>query len=205
MKTVVIVLVGMGIGIGCGSNDDSPVGEDGIDGRPSLEKASALPVPETKEPMPKEPKTESAERAPEKKQPDSDGGKVYSFDPAIEAAIRNSISKPSGMLTKVDLDKVRWIFYLDGTKLNDVSELQVLTNLSALKLRCDNELMKWPTGIDKLTNLEQLGLEHNLTSLPPELDKLPKLKNIAIERQQIDRSYRTGKAPEFNKLESLTK
>ena len=143
MKTVVIVLVGMGIGIGCGSNDDSPVGQDGSPmAGPSLEKASALPVPETKEPMPKEPKTESAERAPEKKQPDSDGGKVYSFDPAIEAAIRNSIIKPNGMLTKVDLDKVRWILYLDGTKLTDVSELQVLTNLSTLKLRCNNELMK---------------------------------------------------------------
>ena len=75
-------------------------------------------------------------------------------DPIVEAAIRKSLNKPNGELTKADLEKVFWL------------ELDKLTNLK---------------GLEKLTLLERLGLDGNQLTDVKGLEKLTKLKEMYLE------------------------
>ena len=52
---------------------------------------------------------------------------------AIETAIRRSLKKPTGDLTKADLEKVKGL-YLGGNRISDLSPLAGLTNLTKLDL-----------------------------------------------------------------------
>ena len=55
------------------------------------------------------------------------------MNPIIEKAIRKSINKPTGELTKADLEKVTRL-YLGYKRLTDVKELEKLTKLEQLDL-----------------------------------------------------------------------
>ena len=76
----------------------------------------------------------------------------------IEAAIRKAAKKPTGELTKVDLEKVKDL------------------NLG------DNQLTEVPKGLEKLTNLEELNLTRNPDLTMAQIDELQKaLPNCKIE------------------------
>ena len=68
-------------------------------------------------------------------------------DPIVEAAIRKSLKKPTGELTKSDLEKVTKLNLYDD-KLTDVKGLEKLTQLEELDLRENPDLTK--AQIDKL-------------------------------------------------------
>ena len=70
----------------------------------------------------------------------------------IEAAIRKAAEKPSGELTKADLEKVTEL-ELDGKQLTDVTDLEKLSQLKSLHLP-HNKL----TDVKGLENLTQLKL-----------------------------------------------
>ena len=96
----------------------------------------------------------------------------------IEAAIRKSIKKPEGELTKADLEKVTWLNLYDN-RLTDVKGLEKLTELTLLNLD-DNKLTD-VKGLEKLTQLKTLNLSGNkLTEVPKGLEKLTKLKFLVL-------------------------
>ena len=68
----------------------------------------------------------------------------------IEAAIRQAANKPTGELTKVDLEKVTWLNF-SGYQLTDVSALAGLKQLERLHL-LNNQL----TDVNALVGLKQL-------------------------------------------------
>ena len=69
-------------------------------------------------------------------------------NPIVEKAIRKSLKKPAGELTKADLEKV--------------------TELSL----SDNKLTEVPKGLKKLTQLEFLGLKGNPDLTQARIDQL---------------------------------
>ena len=95
----------------------------------------------------------------------------------IEAAIRKAAEKPTGELTKADLEKVMFL-NLERLQLTDVKGLEKLTQLKALYLN-GNQLTD-VKGLEKLTQLKALSLadNHDLTKAQiSELQKaLPKCK-----------------------------
>jgi Leucine-rich repeat (LRR) protein len=95
----------------------------------------------------------------------------------IEAAIRKAAKKPTGELTKADLEKVTELD-LRYKQLTSVTGLGKLTQLTFLDLR-GNQLTN-VKGLEKLTKLERLVLMYNpdLTKVQmAELKKaLPKCK-----------------------------
>ena len=113
----------------------------------------------------------------------------------IEAAIRKRIKKPTGELTKADLEKVSWL-NVRGTgrpsalQLTDVKGLEKLTLLKELYLQ-DNQLTD-VKGLEKLTKLTELRLENNQLTDVKGLEKLTKLKtlwlidNPDLTKAQID-------------------
>ncbi|SVE18526.1 uncharacterized protein METZ01_LOCUS471380, partial [marine metagenome] len=74
-------------------------------------------------------------------------------DPIVEKAVRKSLKKPTGELTKADLEKVtRLILY--NNKLTSVKGLEKLTKLEWLNL--PNNQLTDVTGLEKLTQLKYL-------------------------------------------------
>ena len=71
----------------------------------------------------------------------------------IEAAIRKSLKKPSGELTKADYEKVKAL-NLENNQLTSVEGLEKLTQLTRLTLN-DNQLTD-VKGLEKLTHLTDL-------------------------------------------------
>ena len=59
---------------------------------------------------------------------------VPEFNPKIEAAIRRQLKKPTGELTKADLEKVTKLNFTK-TQLTDVKGLEKLTRLTGLWIR----------------------------------------------------------------------
>ena len=112
----------------------------------------------------------------------------------IEAAIRKAAKKPTGELTKADLEKVTSLnirgnkltevpkglekltkleeLFLDDNQLTDVKGLEKLTQLKVLYLH-DNKLTS-VKGLEKLTQLEALDLENNLDLTKAQIDQLQK-------------------------------
>jgi len=74
----------------------------------------------------------------------------------IEAKIREHLKKPTGELTKTDLEKVTELS-LDDNQLTDVKGLEKLTQLEMLSLN-HNKLTD-VKGLEKLTQLKWLSLE----------------------------------------------
>jgi Leucine-rich repeat (LRR) protein len=92
--------------------------------------------------------------------------------PPIEEAVRNAAKKPTGELTKADLEKVTRL-HLRNNKLTEVpKELEKLTQLIVLTLN-DNKLTD-VKELEKLTKLEQLDLYGNRGLTIAQLDQLKK-------------------------------
>ena len=104
---------------------------------PASSKVTASDLAEAKA----EVKTTAEEERPEK---------PLISDPVVEKAIRKELKKPTGELTKADLEKVTEL-YLGGNRLTSVKGLEQLTQLTELSLSF-NQL----TGVKGLENLTQL-------------------------------------------------
>jgi len=88
--------------------------------------------------------------------------KALIADPIVEKAVRASIKKPTGELTKTDLGKVTY-FYLAFTKitdagLKDVAKLQKLTYLGLGYTQITGAGLKELAKLKNLKNLEHLDL-----------------------------------------------
>jgi len=91
----------------------------------------------------------------------------------IEAAIRKELKKPTGELTKADLEKVTELD-LGGNKLTELpKELEKLMQLEMLFLN-GNQLTELPTGLEKLTNLKVLYLRNNPDLTKAQINQLKK-------------------------------
>ena len=112
----------------------------------------------------------------------------------IEAAIRKAAKKPTGELTKADLEKVTRLHTLNGwyskNQLTDVKGLEKLTQLKSLYLS-QNKLTD-VKGLEKLTQLTELHLGGNKLTNVKGLEKLDRLKrlylnfNPALTKAQIE-------------------
>jgi len=98
----------------------------------------------------------------------------------IEAAIRKELKKPTGKLTKADLEKVMKLNLTDK-KLTDVKGLENLTQLTNLQL-IGNQLTN-VKGLEKLTQLKVLPLYDNPALTKAQINELKKaLPNCYIHR-----------------------
>ena len=115
---------------------------------------------------------------PNKPSTDSASEKLIT-DHIVEKAIRVELEKPTGKLTKSDLNKVTHL-YLGRKKLTELPKaLEKLTQLEALRLT-NNQLTE-VKGLEKLTQLKKLYLNHNrLTELPKALEKLTQLTYLNL-------------------------
>ena len=108
----------------------------------------------------------------------------------IEWEIRRERLKPTGELTKADLEKVVVLDYLVYKELTNVKGLEKLTQLIALDLT-GNQLTD-VKGLGKLTKLKVLSLSHNKLSDVKGLEKLTQLEilfldnNPDLTKAQID-------------------
>ena len=107
----------------------------------------------------------------------------------IEAAIRKAAKKPTGELTKVDLEKVTEL-HIQYIGLTSVEGLEKLTQLKKLLLN-DNQLTD-VKGLEKLTQLKELSLSGNQLTDVKGLEKLTQLtylnlyNNPDLTKAQID-------------------
>jgi len=100
-------------------------------------------------------------------------------DPIVEKAIREELKKPTGELTKADLEKVKELS-LAGRQLTKLPEgLEKLTQLRGLNLY--NNKLTDVKGLEKLTQLESLNLYGNQLTDVKGLEKLTKLKMLRLE------------------------
>ncbi len=126
-------------------------------------------------------------------------------DPIVEKAIRRSLKKPEGELTKADYDKVTALsFVLSGltevpkgiekltqlkdldlwhNKLTSVKSLEKLTQLRSLAL-FNNQLTS-VKGLEKLTKLTTLHLNDNKLTEVKGLEKLTQLKGLALGKNKL--------------------
>ena len=95
----------------------------------------------------------------------------------IETAIRKAAKKPTGKLTKADLEKVTFLS-LSNKQLTDVKGLEKLTQLEWLSLY-GNKLTD-VKGLEKLTQLKTLWLGHNKLTDVKGLEKLTKLEYLSL-------------------------
>ena len=118
-------------------------------------------------------------------------GKPLIDDPIVEKAVRKSLRKPTGKLTKADLEKVASL-YLRAKKLTDVKGLENLTQLKTLYLN-DNQLTS-VKGLEKLTKLEVLYLYKNPDLTKAQIDELKKaLPKCAIASNPTNKGYEESK------------
>jgi Leucine-rich repeat (LRR) protein len=103
----------------------------------------------------------------------------------IEAAIRKAAKKPTGELTKADLEKVTQLD-LRSNQLTDVRGLEKLTQLKRLDL-WDNQLTD-VKSLGKLTQLEDLSLENNQLTSVKDLEKLTQLKELWLSDNQLTKA-----------------
>ena len=107
----------------------------------------------------------------------------------IEAAIRKAAKKPTGELTKADLEKVM-VMDLQDKGLTSVKGLEKLTQLT--KLHLSNNHLTDVKGLEKLTQLKQLYLLDNKLTDVKGLEKLTQLTglflihNPELTKAQID-------------------
>jgi Leucine-rich repeat (LRR) protein len=90
----------------------------------------------------------------------------------IENAIRYQLKKPTGELTKADLEKVTKL-YLNSKILTEVPKgLKKLTQLTVLDL--GNNQLTDVKGLEKLTQLTRLNLAINPALTKAQIDELQK-------------------------------
>ena len=98
----------------------------------------------------------------------------------IEAAIRENLKKPTGELTKADLEKVTFLdFSFNQHQLTDVKGLENLNQLWQLHL--SNNQLTDVQGLEKLTQLRLLDLSRNQLTDVKGLEKLTQLETLYLE------------------------
>ena len=100
----------------------------------------------------------------------------------IEKAIRKAAKKPTGELTKADLEKVTELEF-DGKQLTSVKGLEKLTQLESLHLP-HNKLTN-VKGLEKLTQLKELPLDDNQLTSVKGLEDLTQLEGLWLPRNQL--------------------
>jgi len=103
-------------------------------------------------------------------------------DPIVEKAIREQLKKPTGELTKADLEKVTEL-ELDRKQLTSVKGLEKLTQLESLHLP-HNKLTN-VKGLENLTQLKELPLDDNQLTSVKGLEKLTQLEGLWLPRNQL--------------------
>lgn len=126
-------------------------------------------------------------------------------DPAIEAAVRAKLNKPTGALSAQDLSSVTSLS-LSDTALTSLSDLKMLSGLKKLKLKhcgisdlsalkgmTQLTLLDMPsnqiidlTPLSGLTNLDTLGLSDNLISDLTPLSGLTKINTLYLYKNRIE-------------------
>ena len=124
----------------------------------------------------------------------------------IEAAIREELYKPTGELTKADLEKVIVLdfdnnqltdvpqgleelpqlisLYFSRNKLTDVKRLENFEQLEWLALD-ENQLTEIPNGLENLTQLKVLDLKNNQLTSVEGLEKLTQLKILDLRNNKL--------------------
>ena len=115
-------------------------------------------------------------------------------DPIVEKAVRKELDKPTGELTKADLEAINRL-PIESVGLTETKGLEVFTQLKELYLSV-NELTKLPEGLEKLTKLTILSLGANQLTDVKGLEVLTQLKQLHL-------SY--NKLTDVKGLEKLTK
>jgi len=100
----------------------------------------------------------------------------------IEKEIRTRIKKPTGELTKADLEKVTELS-LNRSQLTDVKGLEKLTQLKSLYLS-QNKLTD-VKGLEKLTELTELWLYENQLTDVKGLEKLTQLTWLMLQNNKL--------------------
>ena len=101
----------------------------------------------------------------------------------IEATIRFVLKKPTGELTKPDLEKLKWLKF-DSKQLTDVTGLEKLPKLRTLYLD-GNHLTELPKGLEKLTQVRKLDFrDNNLTDVKG-LEKLTQLEVLWLSDNKL--------------------
>jgi internalin A len=104
------------------------------------------------------------------------------LDPIVEKAVRKSLEKPTGELTKADLEKVEYIGI--NAQLTEVPKgLEMLTKLKTLSL--ENNKLTDVKGLEKLTKLEGLVLSYNKLTDVKGLEKLTQLTKLYLGKNQL--------------------
>ena len=101
----------------------------------------------------------------------------------IEAAIRKAAKKPTGELTKADLEKVTEL-NLNRSQLTGVKGMEKLTKLEWLHLG-NNQLTNVPMGLEKLTQLKVLNLGDNQLTEVKGLENLTELTYLNLYGNQL--------------------
>jgi len=152
-STYYAVLLALVLGVGCG------------DGKEKAAPKAEAKVKATPKVKPKGDATPKAEPKAETKKPltKAESAKV------IEAAIRKAAKKPTGELTKADLEKVTEL-RLHNNQLTSVKGLENLTQLTRLGL--ENNQLTSVKGLENLTQLTYLILNHNPDLTKAQIDEL---------------------------------
>ncbi|MDC0218934.1 protein phosphatase 1 regulatory subunit 42, partial [Verrucomicrobia bacterium] len=100
----------------------------------------------------------------------------------IEAAIRKAARKPTGELTKADLERVTFLG-LSNKQLTSVEGLEKLGQLTRLTLY-KNQLTD-VKGLEKLAKLEYLNLQNNQLTDVTGLEKLTQLMFLFLGNNQL--------------------
>ena len=98
--------------------------------------------------------------------------KVAAEAKAIEAAIRRAANKPTGELTKADLEKVTKLVLYNNHLSEVPKEMEKLTKLRWLFL--DSNQLTNLKGLENLTQLKTLSLDGNPALTKAQIDQLQK-------------------------------
>ena len=155
MKTLITILIGLLV-VGCGKEQTTNTNE-----------SSSTP-------------TITAKKKEVKETPTSTSWVSDPNDPnnvIIEEAIREELNKPTGELTKADLEKVTELD-LTFAELTDVTGLGKLSQLKTLYLYSNN--LTHVKGLEKLMQLKVLALNNNRLTEVKGLEKLTKLTELDL-------------------------
>lgn len=125
-------------------------------------------------------------------------------DKELERVLREALNKPTGEITKNDLEKLKELFILQEdiysleglqyaknltslsisfASISDLSPLRNLTQLVSLDLR--NNKIKDIEALSQLVNLEELNLSYNRIEQINSLANLTKLKRLTLSGNKI--------------------
>ncbi len=110
------------------------------------------------------------------------GDWVFFPDPALEAALRAAIGRPTGRIYESDLEGLT-SFFAAGSNIADITGLEYCINLVTLDLH-DNQISDI-SALAGLTKLEWLDLSHNRISDVSSLAGLTNLKWLYLYNNRI--------------------